>query len=262
MAEVYPSDNELLNLQTDSETGVEYIPTGTSPYYLQFRKLLYRILLSTRRANDLRVYDEGGLDIGVKGGKFWLGTELVNYEGSSGNTLADDKAAIYVYLNSAGGLVSNEYSSFPNMATTPHIRLAIVGTSDGDIESITDCRMGHNFVMPYEAGGVKETIEAHTADDTLTVEESGSVHTNLGATATVTLTLPSSAPEGTVFTFAVQAAQELRVDPGSVTIRGDSGQTAGKYKAADAVGESLILIADSNGDWATIAKHGTWTEEA
>jgi len=262
MAEVYPSDNELLNLQTDSETGVEYIPTGTSPYYLQFRKLLYRILLSTRRANDLRVYDEGGLDIGVKGGKFWLGTELVNYEGSSGNTLADDKAAIYVYLNSAGGLVSNEYSSFPNMATTPHIRLAIVSTSDGDIESITDSRMGHNFVMPYEAGGVKETIEAHTADDTLTVEESGSVHTNLGATATVTLTLPSSAPEGTVFTFAVQAAQELRVDPGSVTVRDDSGQTAGKYKAADAVGESLILIADSNGDWATIAKHGTWTEEA
>ena len=262
MAEVYPSDNELLNLQTDSETGVEYIPTGTSPYYLQFRKLLYRILLSTRRANDLRVYDEGGLDVGVKGGKFWLGTELVNYEGSSGNTLTDDKAAIYVYLNSAGGLVSNEYSSFPNMATTPHIRLAIVSTSDGDIESITDCRMGHNFVMPYEAGGVKETIEAHTADDTLTVEESGSVHTNLGATATVTLTLPSSAPEGAVFTFAVQAAQELRVDPGSVTIRDDSGQTAGKYKAADAVGESLILIADSNGDWATIAKHGTWTEEA
>jgi hypothetical protein len=261
MAEVYPSDNELLNLQYDSETGVEYIPTGTSPYYVQFRKLLYRLLLGTRRANDLRVYDEGGLDIGVKGGKFWLGTELVNYEGSS-NTLADDKAAVYVYLNSAGGLVSNEYSSFPNMATTPHIRLAIVSTSDGDIESITDCRIGHNFVMPYEAGGVKETIEAHTADDTLTVEESGSVHTNLGATATVTLTLPSSAPEGTVFTFAVQAAQELRVDPGSVTIRDDSGQTVGKYKAADAIGESLILIADSNSDWATIAKHGTWTEEA
>jgi len=262
MAEVYPSDNELLNLQTDSETGVEYIPTGTSPYYLHFRKLLYRLLLSTRRANDLRVYDEGGLDIGVKGGKFWLGTELVDYEGSSGNTLADDKAAIYVYLNSAGNLVSNEYSSFPNMSTTPHVRLAIVSTSGGDIDSITDCRKGHNFVMPYEAGGVKKTIEAHTADDTLTVEESGSVHTNLGATGIITLTLPASAPEGAIFTFAVQAAQELRVDPGSATIRDDSGQTVGKYKAADAIGECLILIADSNSDWATIAKHGTWTEEA
>ncbi|HIJ53454.1 MAG TPA: hypothetical protein HPP66_09920 [Planctomycetes bacterium] len=262
MAEVYPSDNELLNIQSDVETGVEYIPTGTSPYYLQFRKLLYRLLLAARRANDLRVYDEGGLDIGVKDGKFWLGTEMVSYDGSSGNTLGDDKADIYVYLDSAGNLVTDEYSSFPNMATTPHIRLAIVSTSDGDIESITDCRVGHNFVMPYEAGGVKKTNEVHIADDTLTVEESGSVHTNLGATGTITLTLPASAPEGTEFTFAVQAAQELRVDPGTAAIRDDSGLTADKYKTADAIGECLTLVADSNGDWATIAKHGMWTEEA
>jgi len=219
-------------------------------------------LLSTRRSNDLRVYDESGLNVGVRSGKFWLGTELVSYDGSSGNALADDKANIYIYLDSEGTLVTNEYSSFPNMATTPHIRLAIVSTSGGDIESINDCRVGHNFVMPYEAGGVKKTIETHIADDTLTVEESGSVHTNLGATATVTLTLPASAPEGTIFNFAVQATQELRVDPGAAAIRDDSGQTSGKYKAADAVGECLTLVADSNGDWVTIAKYGTWTEEA
>src|SRR3972149_7305067 len=99
MAEVYPSDNELLNIQSDDETGVEYIPTGTAPYYLHFRRLLYRLLLATSRANDLRVYDEGGLDVGVKSGKFWLGTELLSYPGSSGNTLADDKPNIYIYLN-------------------------------------------------------------------------------------------------------------------------------------------------------------------
>jgi hypothetical protein len=262
MAEVYPSDNELLNVQSDNETGVEYIPTGASPYYLQFRKLLYRLLLAVRRANDLRVYDEGGLDVGIKGGKFWLGTEIVNYEGSSGNSLADDKANIYMYLDSAGNLVSNEYSNFPNMKTTPHIRLAIISTSGGDIESITDCRVGHNFVIPYEAGGARKTIEAHTADDTLTVEESGSVHTNLGAVGTVTLTLPASAPEGTTYIFAVQVTQELRVDPGIATIRDDSGQTADKYKTANAIGECLKLVADSNGDWLTISKHGTWTEES
>ncbi len=76
MAEVYPSDNELLNIVSDGETGVEYITTGKAPYYLEFRKLLYRLLLATRRANDLRVFDEGGLDIGVKSGKFWIGTTL------------------------------------------------------------------------------------------------------------------------------------------------------------------------------------------
>jgi len=262
MAEVYPSDNELLSIESDSETGIEYIPTGTSPYYLQFRKLLYRLILAAKRANDLRVYDEGGLDVGVKAGKFWLGTELINYAGSSGNTLADDKVHIYIYLTSTGNLVTDEYISFPNMVTTPHIRLATVTTSDGSIESITDSRTGHNIVVPYGAGGVKKVIETHTSDDILTAAESGSVHSNLGATGTVTITLPASAPAGTIFSFAVQTAQELRIDPGTATIRDDSGQTADKYKVADAIGECLTVVADSNGDWVTTAKNGTWTEEA
>jgi hypothetical protein len=141
MSEVYPSDNELLNLQQDDETGVEYIATGQAPYYLHFRKLLYRLLLATRRANDLRVYDEGGLDIGVKPGKFWSGTQQINYAGSSGNTLGDDKANIYIYLTSEGVLVMNEYNGFPDMATMSHVRLAIVTTSGGDITSIEDCRV-------------------------------------------------------------------------------------------------------------------------
>lgn len=261
MTEVYPSDSELLNIQSDTETGVEYIPTGTAPYYLQFRKLLYRLLLASRRANDLRVYDEGGLDIGVKPGKFWLDTQLISYAGSSGNTLADDKQSIYIYLDSSGSLVADEYSGFPSMATLPHVRLAQVTTSGGDINSITDCRAGQNFVMPYGAGGLSKTIEAHTNNDTLTVAESGSIHSNLGATATVTLILPSSAV-GTVFSFTVQAAQELRIDPGTATIRDNSGQTADKYKSASTIGACLSLVADANGDWATIAKNGTWTEEA
>ena len=262
MSEVYPSDNDLENIQSDSETGVEYIPTGKSPYYIQFRRLIYRLILATKRANDFRVYDEDGLDIGVKSGKFWLGTQLVSYAGSSGNTLADDKANIYIYLDSAGSLVINEYSSFPDMVTTPHIRLAIATTSNGDIDSIADSREGYNFVMPYASGGVKKSIEAHTGDDTLTLNESGSVHTNLGAGGVVALTLPASATAGTEFIFAVQAAQELRIDPGTATIRDDSGQTADKYKSANAIGESLTVIADSNGDWVTIAKNGSWTEEA
>jgi hypothetical protein len=262
MAEVYPSDNELLNLQSDSETGVEYIPTGTAPYYLHFRKLLHRLLLATRRGNDLRVYDEGGLDIGVKAGKFWLGAELVSYGGSTGNALADNKAGVYVYLDAQGTLITDQYAGFPSMATTPHVRLAIVSTSGGDITSIVDCRTGHNIVVPYAAGGIRKSIEAHTADDVLAPAESGSVHTNLGATGVVTLTLPPAAVQGTTFAFAVQSAHELRVAPGAAAIRDESGQTAGKYKSAGAVGASLTVVADANGDWATIARNGTWTQES
>jgi len=262
MGEVYPSDNELLNIQSDSETGIEYISTGTAPYYLQFRKLLYRLLLMSKRGNDLRVYDEGGLDIGVKSGKFWVGTQLVSYVGSSGNTLSDDKPNIYVYLDSAGDLLTDEYDGFPDMSTTPHIRLAVVTTSGGDIESITDSRVGHSFLLPYDAGGVKKIVEAHTADDQLDETESGGVHANLGATGTVTLSLPASASAGTVFTFSVQSGQELRIDPGTAAIRDDCGQTADKYKSASGVGSCITLVADSNGDWVTTAKNGTWTEES
>ena len=148
MSEVYPTDNELLNLVSDAETGVEFIPTGTAPYYLHFRKLLHRLLLVTRRANDLRVFDEGGLDAGVKSGKFWVGTTLVSYAGSTGNALADDKAAIYVYLDSSGTLVVNEYTAWPDMSTTSHVRLAVVETSGGDIVSITDARDHHSISVP------------------------------------------------------------------------------------------------------------------
>jgi hypothetical protein len=262
MSESYPSDNELLNLQSDSETGVEYIPTGTAPYYLHFRKLLYRLLLAVRRANDLRVYDEGGLNVGVKAGKFWLGTTLVSYAGSGGNALADNESSIYIYLDAQGALITSEYVAFPSMATTPHVRLAVVTTSLGDITSITDCRAGHNVVVPYTAGGVRQSIEAHVSNDALTSAASGSVHTNRGATGTVTLTLPASASPGTTFSFAVQAACELRVDPGTAAIRDDAGQTADKYMSADALGACLTLVADANGDWATVAKHGTWTQES
>lgn len=141
MAEVYPSDNELLNLISEAETGVEYIATGQAPYYLQFRKLLYRLLEATRRANDLRVYDEGGLEVGVKAGAFLDDTnDKVSYAGSSGNSLTDN-ATNYLYLDSTGLLVINT-TGFP-ATTVVHLRLATVVTSAGDITSITDERAVH-----------------------------------------------------------------------------------------------------------------------
>ncbi|MCH9021627.1 MAG: hypothetical protein IID32_02560 [Planctomycetes bacterium] len=160
MTEVYPGDNSLLNLISESETGVEYIETGKAPYYLEFRKLLYRLLLATRRANDLRVYDEGGLDIGVKSGKFWDGSSLRSYAGSTSNTLADNKANIYVYLDSSGSLVFNEYTNWPSV-TTNHIRLAVVTTSGGDITQIQDGRDHHNVVSfshPIADSAIRESM--------------------------------------------------------------------------------------------------------
>ena len=262
MAEQYPSDNDLLALTSDADTGVEYIATGTVPYYLAFRKLLHRLLLSVKRGNDLRVYKAGLLEIGVKPGKFWVNGTLVTYAGTVADvTLADNKPNIYVYLNSAGVLVTDEYAAFPDMSASPHVRLAIITTLGGKITALVDARDHHSISVPGGSADLT-TVTNVTSDRTLLQSESGQVFSNRGATGTITITLPANAAAGTKFTFAVQEFQRLQVDPGAGTIRDDIGQTADKYKWADSIGECITLVADANGDWATIAKFGTWGEEA
>ena len=64
---------------------------------------------------------------------------------------------IYIYLDSSGNLVINEYSAFPDMSTTLHVRLATVTTSNGNVDSITDSRTGNDVVLPFAAGGIKKT---------------------------------------------------------------------------------------------------------
>ena len=165
MSETYPSDSELLNLVSDDETGVEYIETGKAPYYLEFRKLLYRLLLAAKRANDLRVFAEGGLNVGVCAGSYRDGGNLRSYNGSVGNGLADDKATIYIYLDADGVLVTDEYSAFPPV-TSNHVRLAEVTTSGGAVSAIVDVRGQHVLTAFGHPVGI----------DALVGVESGGVH--------------------------------------------------------------------------------------
>ena len=221
MSEAYPDDNSLLNLTDDSETGVEYIETGKAPYYLEFRKLLYRLLLASKRANDLRVFDEGGLDVGVRPGKFWDGATLRTYAGSSGNTLADEKGHIYVYLDASGTLVTDEYAGWPD-ATVNHIRMADVTTSGGDITGIVDARGHHMFFGP---GSIKAT--GHSCAD---VSVSG------GITFVLTSTLASGS---TVQIHDADAPFKYRIiDAWSVATSADGGTwkvTDGSNDITDAV---------------------------
>lgn len=108
-------------------------------------------------------------------------------------------------------------------------------------------------------------VEAHTVNDTLTASESGTAHTNTGAPGVVTLILPA-ATVGLEFLCGVGAAFELRLDPnGAETISlpstGIPG-VAGKYLAADAIGESVRLVCLKAGNWSVIGHTGTWTAEA
>ncbi len=257
MAEIYPSDSELLNLLSDAETGVEYIPTGTAPYYLHFRKLLQRLLLATRRANDLRVFDEGGLTFGVKPGKFFDGNSLVEYAGSTGNVLADDKPTIYVSLDSDGSLHFTSYLAFFDQGFGQYVHLAKIATSGGDITSLEDCRDEHSIAMPQKRS---VGFEDHTEWRVLSHAESGSVHTNKDATGMFYLGLPTYAQAGTKFTFFVYEAQELRIDPVAASIIDEVGSTAGFYRSCSTVGASITLVSNEDGDWLVVAKNGSWPE--
>jgi len=115
-----------------------------------------------------------------------------------------------------------------------------------------------------QAGPALKVPEAHTADDTLTAAESGSVHTTVGATGTVVFTVPA-ATVGLEYFFKVGAAQELRIDPnGTETIAlpstGVQG-AAGKYLTANAAGETVHLLCDTAGEWSCYGYTGTWTAE-
>lgn len=111
----------------------------------------------------------------------------------------------------------------------------------------------------------KKLVEAHTAADTLTADESGTVHTNKGASGAITITLPVSVA-GLHFYFAVEAAQELRIDPnGTETISLPSDGVpgaAGKYLTANAIGETVHLMCCDDGNWHVMGYTGTWTAEA
>jgi len=255
MAETYPTDNALLNLASDSETGVEYIETGKAPYYLEFRKLLYRLLLAAKRANDLRVFDEGSLDIGVKAGKFWDGSTPRTYSGSTGNTLADDKAHIYVYISASGTLVIDEYGSWPP-ATVNHIRLADVTTSGGDITSIVDARDHHQFFSPGslldepefysdEAGASVEIMAMHwdsaspAPADAMKIglygEDDGSNKTEYGR-ITLTIDDETDTTEDASLSFSVMVGSSL-------TSQGDFVGT----ESANADGKSLANVGANGG---------------
>lgn len=253
MAGGYPAEADINEFLSDR--GLELITENNPNFLLEWKQTIWGFLNALDWVIALGVYCPSPTTFNVRGGKYLFAGEIKTY--TPGEAIdPTDNDTTYVWIKPDNTIDSDiDGNGWPS---TDHIKLAEIDVdSDGNITEIRDLR-GQTFLNYHK----RKRIEAHTDDDTLTIAESGSIHTNLGAIGTITLTLPASAPAGTMFTFAVQAAQELRIDPGSATIRDDSGQTPDKYKSADAIGECITLIADSNGDWVTIAKNGTWTEES
>lgn len=111
----------------------------------------------------------------------------------------------------------------------------------------------------------RDVVLTRTSDLTLKPKDTGAIINNTGATGAVTITLPAGARIGNKFKFRVNAAQELRIDPGlptdSIVLSGLS-PSAGEYVTANAAGEYVDLEYIGNNTWFASNIGGTWTEES
>jgi len=111
-------------------------------------------------------------------------------------------------------------------------------------------------------GGFKMTVTNDEDSKALNVNETGTVQTNAGASAAAAWVLPEAAA-GLEYTFIVMSDQkELRVTPAAgdvIYINGVAGSAA-EYWYADAVGESVHLIAVDNANWVAVSHIGTWAQ--
>lgn len=204
--------------------------------------------LATAGADDVEIgtMEEAALAAGDV-----VSVRLRSAEGTCKMVAAEAISAGARVYGAAGGKVKDT-------ANGNFIGIALdAAAADGDVIEV--------LRVPQVSQGSQLTVEAHTADDTLTTAESGSVHTTYGAAGTVVLSLPA-ATVGLNYMFVVGAAQELRIDPnGSETISlpstGVAG-AAGKYLTANAAGESVNLVCAYAGTWAVMGFTGTWTAEA
>lgn len=114
---------------------------------------------------------------------------------------------------------------------------------------------------PFALGGGPNVTEAHTTSDTLLSHESGSTHTNTGASGGIVFTLPL-ATVGLEFYFGVGATQNLDVDPnGSEILCNTSGAvtTGGQLLRNGTIGGALHIKCLRAGYWHVVGFAGTWT---
>ncbi|MEM6333749.1 MAG: hypothetical protein AAF823_10470 [Planctomycetota bacterium] len=155
MTERYPQDAALLALDADPHTGVEYIPTGTTPYVLPFRRLVQRTLLAAARSNDLRVYAEADLFVGVRPGRCLIDNTPVDYPGAAAVAIEPSQTTD-LYLDAAGTLQLST-AGLPAQRSQ-FIPLARITTDASAITALVDLR-GEAFLAstPASIDGLNAT---------------------------------------------------------------------------------------------------------
>ncbi|XAL97947.1 hypothetical protein OT109_10080 [Phycisphaeraceae bacterium D3-23] len=157
MPETFPDDTTLLAQSEDAATGVPYIATGASPYFLEFRRMLHRLLRAGERANDLRVYHAGGRMVGVRGGRCFVG-EQARVVAAQEPIELDAMDTTHLFIDAAGTVQVGTAGLPADRAT--FIPLAVATTDANTVVSLTDLR-GEAMLQAQTAAlaGISATSE-------------------------------------------------------------------------------------------------------
>ena len=105
---------------------------------------------------------------------------------------------------------------------------------------------------------------AHTSNYSLSEGESGTLHTDRGATGIVTIYLPEDAAMGIYFTFSSGPTYAMRIDPGADTILLNTNSPADKYiniTSPVKIG-NITLVSNGFNEWYPLHRRGVWSHEA
>lgn len=180
MPELDPSDATLLAIDRDSATGVSYIPTGQTPYFLEFRRMLYRLLRATERANDLRVYADGPLSVGVRGGRCFIDDQALVLAAQE-SIAVNPSTTTHLWIDNAGLITSGE-AGLPSDRTMI-VALAEITTDASSIQSITDLRGESMLQVPPTSlpGLTASTSEINQALDGISSDVTATALSDLTA---------------------------------------------------------------------------------
>lgn len=156
------------------------------------------------------------------------------------------------------------YAKIQNVSATDRL-LGRSTAGAGVVEEIPCTAAGRALLDDADAAAQRVTlglgsvvVEAHTANDTLTVAESGSLHTNEGAAGDITLTLPAAAAGLHFYFQVVTGTVNLQIAPGagdSVRVVATSGSTNARSSTK---GHCVHFVAVNANEWVAQSFTGTW----
>ena len=204
----------------------------------------------TSTAGGVNIDAASGKDVDISGGQVLISSKTT---GASAIALTTNQGAAetIVVTNTQG----TGADAITLTATAGGIQLnASSGITTGDAITGdgTAALSGFKKVVTDDTDGVAA----------LSVTASGTVQTNAGAGGAAAWVLPAAAA-GLNYCFVVMAAQELRATPAGgdvINIAGTAGDAA-EYWTANAVGESLCLVAVDGTNWIATSYTGTWTQQ-